>query len=82
MYYLSPEDQESDGDMRGYFPFQANGGPALIHQFSALPGEYEVRVGRRPGARGKATEVVTNVEFVRGLSLGDAAYPPQGEPTT
>lgn len=82
MYYLSPEDQESGGDMLGFFPFQANGGPSLIHQFSSLPGEYEVKVGRRPGARGKATEVVTGVEFVREVSLGENHYLPSGELTT
>ncbi len=82
MYYLSPEDQESGGDMQGLFPFQANGGPGLIHQFSSLPGEYEVKVGRRPGAKGKAAEVVIGVEFVRDLSLGENHHLASGELTT
>ncbi len=82
MYYVSPEDQESGDDMLGLFPFQANGLPSLIHQFSSLPGEYEVKVGRRPGAKGKAAEVVIAVEFVRDLPLGGLHVHPSGELTT
>jgi hypothetical protein len=82
VYYVSPEDQESGDDMLGLFPFQANGLPSLIHQFSSLPGEYEVKVGRRPGAKGKAAEVVIAVEFVRDLPLGGLHVHPSGELTT
>ncbi len=76
IYYLAPEDQEVGGDMSGLFPFQVNGGPSLFHQLPQLPGEYELRMGRRPGARNKSQEVVLGVEFVRGVSVGDGYSAP------
>ncbi len=76
LYYLDPQNQAKDEDLDGLFPFQVNGPPAMFHQLPALPGEYELKMERRPGARGKATEVLVGLEYVRELSLGDAYSAP------
>ena len=76
LYYLDPQNQAKDEDLDGLFPFQVNGTPSMFHQLPALPGEYDLKMERRPGARGKATEVLVGLEFVGEVSFGEAYAAP------
>jgi len=68
VYYLDLMMADYDANVKGSIPLNTSCTPLVKEQLKVLPGFYKLDFRQKPGAKGKATLVLANAEFMGGVN--------------